>query len=345
MIDRIIQDQEIKAAKELIDASSDIVVIAHTSPDGDAIGSVLGMWHWLKIMGKNARMVMPDELPSGFEWMPDVEKILIHRLQNEEGDKLISEADLIICLDLNEPKRLGSAQQAFLNSKAKRLLVDHHLYPADSWDVCVSYPDMSSACEVLYRLIYQMDAEDKIDAVTASCIYTGLMTDTGNFSYSSNDVELYYIIAALMKKGIDKEQIYRNVFNNAKESQLRLRGHLLKDNMMLYPESHAAIITLTEKEKIEYSYQKGDTEGVVNEPMRIKGIDVSVFISQDKGKVKISLRSTGDIPVNKVATKYFGGGGHKNAAGGEVYYISIEQVRKKVEQVLPEIWAGRGSSE
>ena len=331
MIDRIIQDQEIKAAKELIDASSDIVVIAHTSPDGDAIGSVLGMWHWLKIMGKNARMVMPDELPSGFEWMPDVEKILIHRLQNEEGDKLISEADLIICLDLNEPKRLGSAQQAFLNSKAKRLLVDHHLYPADSWDVCVSYPDMSSACEVLYRLIYQMDAEDKIDAVTASCIYTGLMTDTGNFRFENTSANTFRAAADLVEAGANPNYIYKKCYETKTKNFVMFQNYCVNKAVFL-EDNKIAYTTVYKKDLEKFSAGDDFTDGIAETLRAIDTTEVSFVVKEvDTKLTKVSMRSK-NADVAKVCMA-FGGGGHTFAAGCTIK----ANIKESIAQLLKEI--------
>ena len=345
MISKVISEDKISAAKELIYEAQKIAIITHTSPDGDAMGSALGMFQFLKQLDKDATVVFPDDCPRGFEWMPGMDEVLIHRSHTEAAEAALEGADLIICQDFNSTKRVASAQPALERSKAKKLLLDHHLEPTSNFDVIIEYPEMAATCEVVFRLICRMGHAEDITEEVAACLYTGLMTDTGNFTYSSNDIELYYIVAELMKRGIDKEEIYRKVNNNGKESQMRLRGHLLKDNMRLYPEYHAAITTLDAKEKAEYSYEKGDTEGFVNEPMRIKDIQVSVFISQDKDKIKLSFRSMGDVPVNTVATKYFGGGGHKNAAGGEAYYISLEQVRKKVEEILPEIWNGRGESE
>lgn len=342
MISKVISEDLIAGAKELIYDAGKIAIIVHTSPDGDAMGASLAMARFLNSIDKEAVVVFPDEYPASFDWMPGIKDALVHRTQTSEANAALDGADLIMCLDFNDSKRVASAQTALNNSKARKLMLDHHPDPTLHCDVTIEYPLMSATCEVVFRLICRMGHAENIDHDVAVCLYTGLMTDTGNFTYSSNNVELYYIIAELMKRGIDKEQIYRNVNSNQKESQLKLLGYMLDEKMELFPESHAAVMTLSLKEKKEYNYEKGDTEGYVNVPLKIKDIDVSVLISEEAGRLKLSFRSVGDVPVNKAAYRYFGGGGHKNAAGGEAYHMTLDEARKHVIDILPEIWNGRG---
>lgn len=220
-----------------------------------------------------------------------------------------------------------------LASEGRKVMIDHHLNPSDFCRITISYPEMSSTSEMIFRFICRMGFFDILNRDAAECIYTGMMTDTGSFTYNSNQSEIYIIISELLKKGIDKDQIYRNVNQVYSESRLRLMGYVLYEKMKIYPESHAALITLTRKELNRFNYATGDTEGFVNLPLSIEGIRFSVFIREDSDCMKISLRSIGDFPCNLFAEKYFKGGGHKNASGGE-YYGNLEDAVAVFEQGL-----------
>ncbi len=323
------------AVRRLMESSEHIVLLGHTGPDGDAMGSTLAMWHVLKQMGKDAQVVYPDAYPGFFRWMPGVGESTVYKSMKEKVREIIEKADLLLCLDFNTPSRAGQIEEDIERSGARKMLLDHHLYPTKDWTLCISVPEASSTCELVYRLLVTAGMEDRLTRDVARCIYTGMMTDTGNFTYSCNDKELYYIIADLMERGIDKEQIYRDVNCNNCESRLRLTGYLLSEKMRLYPETGAAITSLSLTEKQTYKYQKGDTEGYVNKPMEIEGIFVSAFVSEDADKIKVSLRSQGDFAVNEIAEDLFGGGGHKNAAGGESYTETLEEVVSRLEAALP----------
>lgn len=332
MITEKIARQEIIAAGTLIDESQSIAIIAHMSPDGDAMGSTLAMRHYLNTLGKDlVAMIVPNRYPDFLSWLPGADEVMIYEENTAEADTILHEADLIICLDFNEPKRVGKMAEALTSSPAKKLLIDHHINPAPFADVVISYPDSPSTCELVFRLICRCGNFKLIDLPTAQCIYTGMMTDTMNFSVNSNQVDTYSIIAELVKIGVDKDEIYSRVNNNYSADRMRLMGYCLYRKMKIFPEQHAALIWLNRHELYSFNFQSGDAEGLVNLPLQIKDIYYSVFMREDKDKIKISFRSQGDRPVNLFAAKFFNGGGHKNAAGGESY-DRIEQTVARFEK-------------
>lgn len=336
MITKIIKAEQIQKAHTYIEKGGSFVIVTHVSPDGDALGSSLGLYHFLNLYGKdNINVIVPNEFPSFYDWMPGREDIVIHEKYPEFADQLIHAADVIFCLDFNEPKRIGNMANAVLESNARKVMIDHHLYPADFCRVTMSYPEISSTCELVFRFICRMGLFEYIDKKVAECIFTGMMTDTGSFSYNSNQPEIYTIVSELIKKGIDKDWIYRQVNNVYSECRLRLMGFVLYEKMKTYPEHGAALITLSKEELSHFDYKKGDTEGFVNLPLSMDGTYFSVFIREDDDYIKVSLRSVGDYPSNEFAAKYFNGGGHKNASGGE-FYGSLEEAIALFEKGLNE---------
>lgn len=320
MITKIIQEDKIQKTHKYIEKGDAFVIVSHVSPDGDSLGSSLALYHFLTHYGKdNVSVIVPNSFPSFYNWMPGRKEIIIHEKYPEFAEQLISEADVIFCLDFNEPKRMEKMAPAVLAAEGRKVMIDHHLNPGDFCRVVISYPQMSSTSEMIFRLICRMGLFDLIDRKTAECIYTGMMTDTGSFTYNSNNPEVYTIISELIKKGIDKDMIYREVNHVYSESRLRLMGYVLYEKMKVYPEQHAALITLSKKELDRFNYKTGDTEGFVNMPLSIDGIIFTVFLREDADYLKVSLRSVGDFPVNQFAGKYFNGGGHRNASGGEFY--------------------------
>ena len=335
MITEVIAKDEIYAAKELLYEAHSIAIVTHIGPDGDALGSSLGLYHLLKTIGKETvAVITPNDFPDFLKWMPGATNIINYEAQNEEADTIIDNTDLIVCLDFNTPSRTGKMGDKLISSKAKKLMIDHHLYPSDLAQVVISYPHISSTSELVFRLICRMGHFSDINLPCAECIYTGMMTDTGNFSYNSNQPEIYTIMAELLKKGVNKDQIYQNVFNHYSEGRMRLMGYCLYKKMKTYPQYHTALITLSGKELYPFNYQTGDTEGFVNMPLSIQGIQFSVLMREDKDKIKISLRSQGEFPCNELAAQLFNGGGHLNASGGESY-TSLEEAIQLFEEALP----------
>lgn len=336
MITKIIPEEKIQKAKKYVEKGDNFVIITHVSPDGDALGSSLGLYHFLNAYGKdNVTVIVPNDFPQFYKWMPGAKEIVIHERYPEFAERLIGEADVLFCLDFNETKRVEKVARPLLDAPGRRILIDHHLNPADFCRVTMSYPEISSTSELIFRFICRMGMFDLLTKQVAECIYTGMMTDTGAFTYNSNNPEIYAIIEELIKKGIDKDAIYRKVFQVYSESRLRLQGYALYEKMKLYPEKHTALISLSHKELKRFNFRPGDSEGFVNMPLSIEGIMFSVFIREDKDYVKISLRSVGNFPCNKFAATYFNGGGHKNASGGE-FFGQLEEAIAIFEKALAE---------
>jgi phosphoesterase RecJ-like protein len=334
MLTKVIARSDINHFTKWFERANKIVIVSHVSPDGDAIGSSLGLWHFFTSQDKNAYVIVPNVFPDFLKWMPGSKDILIYNRYKEFADRLIAEADIICCLDFNTLSRIENMAGSVEASSARKILIDHHLYPDDFCSVVISHPEISSTSELVFRLICRMGYFSDISREAAECIYTGMMTDTGGFSFNSNHPEIYFIIGELLSKGIDKDEIYRKVYNTYSECRLRLMGYVLT-RMKVYGECHSALLTLTVEEQNRFDYVKGDSEGFVNIPLSIKGVRLSCFLREDMEKdlIKISLRSVGDFPCNKVAAGYFNGGGHLNASGGE-FHGTMEGAVARFEEAL-----------
>lgn len=336
MIPKILSKSEADALSRSIDDARRIVVVCHVAPDGDAIGSSLALWHTLRGLGKDVFVVVPDACPASLRFLNGYKDILVYTRYTEFAQQLLENADLIFCLDFNEPKRVDKMEAALTASKARKILIDHHLHPAPFCDMTISHPEISSTCEVLFRVICSLGLFEQMGVDAASAIYTGMMTDTGNFTYNSNYPEIYITIAELIKKGIDKDWIYARIHNTNSENKLRLNGYAIAQKMEVFPEQCAALITLSQNELNQYDYQKGDTEGLVNVPLSMEHILFSAFLREESNLIKISLRSKGSFPANKIASDYFNGGGHLNAAGGE-FYGTLQEAHSCILEILPVI--------
>lgn len=334
MLNKVIDPTKIDRLSKWFERAENIVIVSHVAPDGDAIGSSLGLWHFLESLKKTAVVIVPNAFPDFLKWMPGARNILLYDHHKAYADKLIAETDVICCLDFNTLSRIDAMQEAVAASPARKALIDHHLNPEDFSAIQISHPKISSTSELIFRVICQMGHFGEITRQGAECIYTGMMTDTGGFTYNSNDHHIYYIISQLLSKGIDKDAIYRKVYNTYSESRLRLMGYVLTQ-MKVYPEFHTALITLTQKEQNQFDYIKGDSEGFVNIPLSIKDVCFSCFLREDteKDMIKISLRSVGTFPTNQLAAKFFNGGGHLNASGGE-FYGSMEDAIALFEKAM-----------
>lgn len=336
MIPKILSKSEADALSRSIDDARRIVVVCHVAPDGDAIGSSLALWHTLRGLGKDVFVVVPDACPASLRFLNGYKDILVYTRYTEFAQQLLENTDLIFCLDFNEPKRVDKMEAALTASKARKILIDHHLHPAPFCDMTISHPEISSTCEVLFRVICSLGLFEQMGVDAASAIYTGMMTDTGNFTYNSNYPEIYITIAELIKKGIDKDWIYARIHNTNSENKLRLNGYAIAQKMEVFPEQCAALITLSQNELNQYNYQKGDTEGLVNVPLSMEHILFSAFLREESNLIKISLRSKGSFPANKIASDYFNGGGHLNAAGGE-FYGTLQEAHSRILEILPVI--------
>jgi phosphoesterase RecJ-like protein len=335
MLSKVISQANIDHVEKWFERADKIVIVSHVSPDGDAIGSSLGLWHFLNSQDKNVHVIVPNAFPDFLKWMPGAKEVIQYNRYKEFADKLIMEADVICCLDFNVLSRIDEMEEIVRVSPGRKMIVDHHLYPGDFARIVISHPQISSTSELVFRLICQLGNFSDITKEAAECIYTGMMTDTGGFTYNSNDREIYLIIGELLSKGIDKDEIYRNVFNTHSEGRLRLMGYVLYEKMQVFPQFNAALITLTREEQKKFQYKKGDTEGFVNMPLSMKGICFSVFLREDteKDMIKVSLHSVGTFPCNEVASEFFNGGGHLNASGGE-FYGPMEEAVALFKQAL-----------
>jgi len=337
MLSKLFEEKDVHKLETYINRGERFVIITHITPDGDAIGSSLGLYHFLSVLGKESvNVIVPNDFPVFLKWMPGATDIVVYEHSKEYAERLLSEADIIFCLDFNELKRIGKLAPFLMAADGRKVLIDHHPEAGDFCRLKISCPTMSSASEMVFRLLCALRSFSDINKDAAECIYAGMMTDTGSFTFSSNNPELYYIITELVKKGIDKDKIYRNVYLVYAESRLRLMGYALYEKMKVYPEQKTAIIVLSLKELNRFHYKTGDTEGFVNLPLSIEGVQFSVLIREDPDCVKLSFRSVGDFPTNKFSATYFQGGGHINASGGE-FYGSLPDAVAAFEKALPEM--------
>lgn len=325
MLRTIISEQEQNLLEQTIEKSNNVVIVAHIAPDGDAVGSSLALQGVLMQLGKQVDVVMPDALPKSIIFLQGATDINIYKNDTEKCKEIISKADTIFCLDFNEPKRVDLMQEDLVNAKAYKVMIDHHINPSDFCNLIISYPQISSTSLLLYKILNQLGFQEKIGKSEAEAIYTGMMTDTGNFSYNSNDYDIYIAISQLLQRGIDKDEIYKIVCNTSSIDKLKLNSYAISEKMEIL-EGCVAIITLTRNELNRYSYQKGDTEGLVNQPLGIEGVKISIFFREESNYVKVSLRSVGEHPVNIIASELYNGGGHKNASGGEFFGTMKEAV-------------------
>lgn len=327
MLEKLISHENLENIKRVIADKNRIVVLSHKNPDGDAVGSSLALYQYLKGLGKDAAVVLPNAFPEFLSWLPASADVLFYDKDGEKAAEVISSAEAFFCLDFNTLSRIGDVGELVASSAALKLLVDHHPYPSDEFDVCLSVPAACSTSELVFRLLDELSGDEAVTFEIAQCIYTGMMTDTGSFAYASARKDIYLIIAALLAKGIDKDLIYRKVFYNYSLSRMRLTGYVLYEKLRVYNKYNTALITLEHDELMRFYAAKGDTEGLVNMPLQIKGVRFSCFLREEvSGKINVSLRSVDDFPCNQVAAEFFNGGGHKNASGGELHCSMKEAV-------------------
>ncbi|MBO5699292.1 MAG: DHH family phosphoesterase [Bacteroidaceae bacterium] len=337
MLQPTLTPQELQQLIMLLKSVNSVFICAHRSPDGDAMGSAIGWGEYLKNLGKKVYIAMPNPCPDFLRWMPGSQNVAFYSENPEEVKKQAKQADLICYLDMNDARRLQDMHDAVVASKAKRLIIDHHLDPLkEGIDLIISRPTISSTSELVLRLIVQLGGFEQLSRSAAACIYTGMMTDTGSFTYNSNDPELYNCISLLLQKRIDKDRIYRNVHHTFSEHRLRLQGYILYQKTEFFEGRRAAIFTLTRDEMKEFHYIRGDMEGVVNMPLQVKGMRLCISLREDTEKdvIRVSLRSVDDFPCNKMAEEFFNGGGHLNASGGELPFpmeSAIETAKKAIE--------------
>jgi phosphoesterase RecJ-like protein len=328
-----------KELSNLFSLSGNIVLISHLNPDGDAIGSQLALYHYLRSDGRNVSMITPNYLQEFLKWMTGADLIEIYIRNRKRCRKIIQQADLIVLLDFNHANRLGESEQDVRTSCAKKVLIDHHLDPEDFTDLAISDPTKCSTAELVYELICNMNGNEQfLIRPYSEALYVGIITDTGNFEHGSYSSRTFRIVADLLESGLEKEKILDRIYNNFSSDRLRLQGFALNKRMIVMPEHKTAYIYLTRADLKEYNHVKGDTEGFVNMPLSIKGIHFSAMFIEKDGFIKLSFRSKGKFPSNEFASLYFSGGGHLNASGGE-YPDTLENTINYFLKVLKEnVW-------
>lgn len=325
---------QISELKKLLNNKLKIVVTSHNNPDGDAIGSSLAVASYLKKKGHDVSAVVPNSFPGFLSWLPGSDQILIYNKKAKLAQKVIREADLIFCLDYNAINRFGPAAEIIERSPAKRILIDHHINPElESFDFCFATTNTSSTGELVYDFIALLGDTELIDKEIAEAIYTGIVTDTGSFSFAANNKKTYLVTAELIEKGVDAEQVHRLIYDTFSEDRLRLLGNAISNNMLVWDELHTALIYLTKEDLIKYNYQVGDIEGVVNYPLMMEKINLSVLLTERDNMIRLSFRSKGEFSVNQLARDHFNGGGHRNAAGGRSV-INMQESIDNIKNIL-----------
>jgi len=320
--------------KKVIAKAKNISILTHTNPDGDAMGSSLGLYHYLLKKKKKVKVIIPNSFPGFLGWMPGSKTSLVFEGNEERTHKQIAKSDLIFILDFNNYSRLDKLGEFLDQSKAPKILIDHHRQP----DTCFQYyfhdEHASSTAELVYDLVCGIDLPHMIDKKSATCLYTGIMTDTGTFRFPSTTEKTFHIAASLIKAGADNAAIYNSVYDDYSAQRLKLLGYCL-EKLVFLPEYKTAYIAISEEELRRFDFKKGDTEGVVNQALSVRGIIFSAFFSEREGEVRMSFRSKGKFDTNKFARAHFGGGGHINASGGKSKE-PLENVVAKFTGLLPQ---------
>ena len=335
MLQDILDASTINEWHNLIDHARTITICAHSSPDGDAVGSSLGLKDYLQARGKTVNIVFPNVFPDFLRWLPGTQEIIFFSTHTDKASQAIGQSDLIICLDFNDLSRIGALGECIASRNCPFILIDHHLDPKLPAEICISHPEMCATSEIIFHLIWQLGGYETLSKNAAIAIYTGMMTDTGGFTYNSTRSEIYFIISELLKKGIDKDKIYRKVFNNYSRDRIKLMGYVLFKNLRFYRGLRAAVFTLTKEEMMRFHFLRGDAEGFVNMPLSVRGTLLSISLREDTERpvIRVSLRSVDDFPCNKMAEEFFNGGGHLNASGGELP-APIEEAMKVVDRAV-----------
>lgn len=341
-IPRVLDAETLAKTRQFIEGHERFVVTAHKSPDGDAVGSALSLAIYLRSKGKTATVIMNDAPGDNLAFIPNYRAgVLVYDNQNDGSPsqkadciKAIQECDAMIGVDFNQKSRMGDLEKEWMKPQVPRMLVDHHLDPEqEGFDVIISFPYMAAACEVVFRMIIELGDETLINKDIATTLFCGLMTDTGWFCFNCDRPEIHLIMARLTQEGVDRENIMKesHVFP---ERRLRLQSYAMLQKLVILREHRTAYFSLTKSEMKRFEHAKGDSEGLVNVPLDIEGIEVCIFLREEKNSIKLSLRSKGEYPVNLIASQFFNGGGHRNASGGE-FYGTLESAEKLLVKVLP----------
>ena len=331
------KEEDILAIKKLLETPKKIAIIPHRSPDGDAMGSTLALYHFLIKLNHQPTVIAPNDFPNFLAWLPSSETVLIYENDRTNTTKILNEAELVFTLDFNALHRTGEMEQVLNKLSVPMIMIDHHQKPDDYPTFTYSKTAFGSTCEMIYNFISFLGKKELIDRTIATCIYTGIVTDSGSFRFPSTTSTTHQVVSELIEKGIENSEIHTQLFDNNSYNRLQLLGRALQ-NMKVIPEFKTAYIVLTQKELDEFHYEKGDTEGIVNYGLTIKGIVfAAIFIEhRDENIIKISFRSQGNFDVNQFARDNFHGGGHINAAGGKSH-LSMTETIIKFENLISKI--------
>lgn len=311
-------EDKIRQLKELLYRPVKAVIIPHMNPDGDALGSCLGLSMYLKLKGHQTTVIAPNAFPTFYDWMPESQQILLHTKQKGLVQEALNGVDVIFFLDYNDLKRIGNLSEEVENHDAKFVMIDHHRQPTDFVDIMFSNPEKSSTSEMVFDVISLLGDADLINKSIGECLYTGIITDTGSFRFGSTTKDTHLAAAHLLEAGVEPDQVYTNVYDNNTIDRMHLMGFVLVDKLKQVEGVAASYITITEEEQNRFNFKKGDSEGFVNFGLAVKGMKAAGFFRESEGFIKVSLRSKNDFDVNLVAREHFNGGGHKNAAGGKL---------------------------
>ena len=334
-MNKIFSADKIAQLDKFLEEARSIVITAHKSPDGDSVGSSIGLFHYLKKLGKNVIVCHPDVAPSFLHWIEGSKDILTLDNHPEQVKAFIAGADLLFCLDYNHPSRTGRMEELLVAANGKKVIVDHHRDPDAAFaDILFSDIETCSTCQLIYELIEARNDLDKIDEQAGTPIYCGMVSDTGSFRFSSTKPSTHKIVADLLERGVKHWQVHENLYDTNSINKIKMVSYAMLEKLVVLPQYKTAYIWLTEEEEKRFNVIKGDTEGLVNQALGIEGIKLAGFFKESEQIVKISFRSKGQIPVNLLCKTHFEGGGHLNASGGK-YVGSIKDALHKFVTNLP----------
>lgn len=323
----------ISELRELLSTPKNIVITTHQKPDGDAMGSSLALYNYLQPKGHNVRVVTPTDFPTYFKWMPNCDEVWNFEENPTLSNALVYEADLIFCLDFNDLSRIEPFNKAFEQTQAKIVLIDHHLYPKPFAHFILHDTSACSTCELVFRFLEMLDKDYTFTKEVATCVYTGILTDTGSFSNGATNKKSFEITAQLLDAGLDIIDVQENLNQHGREEKLRFIGNALSRKMTIREDLGIGYIVVDRKDAYRFNLQNGDTEGLVNYPLSIENVKVAILIKQEAKIIKLSFRSKGTYSVEKICREHFEGGGHRNASGGKSF-LSLEETIDKIIKIF-----------
>lgn len=331
---------------DILSSPRHIVITHHFNPDADALGSTLALYHYLNAKGHRCHVISPNAIPAFLMWLPSANDVLVYENDKMAATGLVKQADVLFSLDYNQYSRTQTMEPLLSGFAGTRVIIDHHLFPDDVFDYGLSDPAKSSTCEMVYDYITACGDTALIDERIASCLYAGVITDTGSFKFSCTTASVHRMVADLMGRGLKTTPVHEAIFDTFEENRLRFLGYVLSEKMQLFGQQHAALIPVTKEEQVRFQLRAGDTEGIVNYPLSMRNVIFSTFITEKDQEIRMSFRSKGSFDVNEFARTYFNGGGHANAAGGrsheslqstiDHFHHALQQVQNRLIQCYEE---------